>query len=154
MLCKTLYRVSKQQEWLNLHCPKNVLCLVVPLTAVIIIMIIDAVCVYCTLQVGRAGHLSSPGYAVTFINNECKSIFADFVDLLRPLGVQFPPQLINSPHLRLQEEQRKRKSSGTNKGGALHRSSKKRKLIDTEYCPSQERLIDLIKSVKQHSHSK
>lgn len=104
-------------------------------------------------QVGRAGHLGSPGWAVSFINNECKGIFSELVELLHPLGVQFPPQLINSPHLKLQQEQRKRTSSDSNtSSGARHKSTKKRKTDDTGNFQSQERLMDLIKSVKRHSH--
>ena len=36
-------------------------------------------------------------------------VFADLVDVLEPLGVQLPSQLLTSPYLTLQREQRKRK---------------------------------------------
>jgi len=36
-------------------------------------------------------------------------VFAELVDILEPLEVQLPSQLLHSPHLSLQREQRKRK---------------------------------------------
>ena len=103
------------------------------------------------LQVGRAGHLGSPGRAVSFINNECKSIFADFVDLLDPLGVQLPSQLTHSPHLSLQREKRKRTAplvKTVKAEGGYPPSKKKRR--DSDFH-SRESLMDLIRSVRQRA---
>lgn len=98
--------------------------------------------------------MGSPGWAVSFINNECKSIFADLVELLDPLGVSLPPQLTHSPHLSLQRQQRKTKLSRLEKGrddDGPGPPSKKKKTADINYMHSKEGLIDLIKSVRQCS---
>ena len=42
----------------------------------------------------------------------------DLVTLLEPQGVQLPPQLVNSPHLKIQQDKRKRKSVPKMFGGA------------------------------------
>ena len=95
--------------------------------------------------------MGSPGWAVSFINNECKGIFADLVELLDPLGVQLPPQLTHSPHLSLQQERRQshstRRPLKRSEDAKSHLPTKKRKLKD-DYTHSKESLIDLIKSVR------
>ena len=105
-------------------------------------------------QVGRAGHLGSPGHAVSFINNESKSIFADFVDVVGGLGVHLPAELTHSPHLTLQREQRKRTAPSAKTGKAEatgYPASKKSKKKETDYH-SRDSLMDLIKSVRHQSH--
>ena len=101
---------------------------------------------------------------MSFINNECKNIFADLVDLLHPLGVQLPPELIHSHHLSLQREQKKEKVLQQDRKKVRVSTSVKRS-IDDEVRPhskkkgkrkdanihSRESLMDLIKSVRQHS---
>ena len=61
------------------------------------------------VQVGRAGRLGAPGCAVTFINNSNKSLFLGLHGMLARLGVAIPPELLTSPYLALQLEERKRK---------------------------------------------
>ena len=115
---------------------------------------IDIHDLYLTFQVGRAGHLGSPGHAVSFINNESKSIFADFVDVVGDLGVHLPAELTHSPHLSLQREQRKRTALSVriDKAEATgYPASKKRKKKDTDYL-SRDSLMDLIRSVRCQSH--
>lgn len=91
-------------------------------------------------QIGRAGRLGAPGWAVTFINAENKGVFADLVDVLEPLGVQLPCQLVSSPHLILQREQRKRKQEDQG-------SSKKRTAARDLY--NSDNLMALIKSASK-----
>ena len=44
-------------------------------------------------------------------------VFAELVDVLGPLGVQLPSQLLHSPYLTLQREQRKRRQASQGRGG-------------------------------------
>ena len=98
------------------------------------------------MQVGRAGRLSSPGWAVTFVNNENKGVFADLVDVLQPLGVQLPSQLLHSPLLGLQREQRKRKMTSQCK--QLPRAKAKRKNVH-----DRQQLMELIKDHQRSGKS-
>ncbi|KAL5482070.1 hypothetical protein EMCRGX_G022351 [Ephydatia muelleri] len=92
-------------------------------------------------QIGRAGRLGAAGWATTFINAENKGVFADLVDVLEPLGVQLPPQLLTSPYLALQREQRKRKEQEAQGKG------KKRKTAKDLY--NSDNLLALIKSASK-----
>lgn len=69
-------------------------------------------------QVGRASRLGSTGWALTFVNNTNKLVFLDLVETLRPLGVNFPDELLNSPYFHQQKQRdkvfsRKRKHKHT-----------------------------------------
>ena len=92
-------------------------------------------------QIGRAGRLGAPGWATTFINAENKGVFADLVDVLEPLGVHLPSQLLTSPYLALQREQRKRKEEGSQGKG------RKRKTAKDLY--NSDNLLALIKSASK-----
>lgn len=47
--------------------------------------------------------------SIIFVCVPISGVFVDLVDILEPLGVQLPSQLLTSPYLALQREQRKRK---------------------------------------------
>ena len=53
-----------------------------------------------------------------------KGVFADLVDVLEPLGVQLPSQLLTSPYLALQREQRKRKEQEAQGKGKKRKTAK------------------------------
>lgn len=89
-------------------------------------------------QVGRAGRLDSPGWAITFINNENKGIFVDIVELFEPMKVTLPSELVSSRHLSLQRERRKRKNINDHDS---HGGNKHQKL---DYR-NRETLMDLVK---------
>ena len=98
--------------------------------------------------------MGSPGYAVSFINNESKSIFAEFVDIVGGLGVHLPAELTHSPHLTLQREQRKRTTPSVKASKAEatgYPVSKKSKGKEINYH-NRDSLMDLIKSVRRQSH--
>ncbi len=76
---------------------------------------------------GRAGRLSDPGYAVTFINATNRSQFLGFYDLLNRLGVAIPPELVTSPYLSLQRDYRKRKIEEHDGGESTSSLSKKKR---------------------------
>uniref|UniRef100_A0A1X7TXZ4 RNA helicase n=1 Tax=Amphimedon queenslandica TaxID=400682 RepID=A0A1X7TXZ4_AMPQE len=59
-------------------------------------------------QVGRSSRLGSKGWAITFINNTDKSIFTGLVDLLEPLGVDLPAQLLHHRQNEVEKRRRKR----------------------------------------------
>jgi hypothetical protein len=61
--------------------------------------------------------MTTTGNAVTFINNTNKKLFLGFSDLMKRMGVALPPQLLTSPHLALQKEQRERRTEGPSKVG-------------------------------------
>jgi hypothetical protein len=87
---------------------------------------------------------------VSFINNESKSIFAEFVDVVGDLGVRLPAELTHSPHLSLQREQRKRTAPSVKASKAEatgYPASKKSKRKDNHH--SGDTLMDLIKSVRR-----
>ena len=61
-------------------------------------------------QVGRAGKLNKTGFAISFINNSNKDIFLGLFELFRDSNVKLPAELVNSPYLKQQQEQRGRKT--------------------------------------------
>jgi len=65
---------------------------------------------------------------VTFINNSNKSLFLGLHDMLARLGVAIPQELLTSPYLALQLDERKRKMADSG-GDESSRTpgSKKRK---------------------------
>lgn len=69
-------------------------------------------------------------------------MFAELVDILEPLEVQLPSQLLHSPHLSLQRERRKRKqqiwASSSSGSGATKKTKEERsfydRLADVQLC--------------------
>jgi len=49
-------------------------------------------------QIGRTGRLGSPGFALTFINNEHKQLFPDLLRILKESNSFIPKELENSPY--------------------------------------------------------
>ena len=91
---------------------------------------------------------------MSFINNESKSIFAEFMDVIGDLGVHLPAELTHSPHLTLQREQRKRTAPSVkaSKSEATdYPVLKKSKRKEINYH-NRDGLMDLIKSVRHQSH--
>jgi hypothetical protein len=86
---------------------------------------------------------------VSFINNESKSIFAEFVDVVGDLGVRLPAELTHSPHLSLQREQRKRTAPSVkaSKAEATGYPASKKSKRKANYHDG-DTLMDLIKSVR------
>jgi len=106
-------------------------------------------------QIGRAGRLGAPGWAITFVNNENKSVFAELVDILEPLEVQLPSQLLHSPHLSLQRERRKRKQQiwgSSSDSGATKKTKEERsfydRLADVQLCRTEAQAELKLKSQK------
>ena len=60
-------------------------------------------------QVGRAGKLNKNGFAISFINNVNKDIFLRLFELCKVSNIKLPSELVNSPYLRQQQEQRGKK---------------------------------------------
>jgi len=58
-------------------------------------------------QIGRAGRLGRSGWAVTFVNNEDKSIFNDLVQMCNALKITVPHEIMNSPYMKAMEKKRK-----------------------------------------------
>lgn len=87
---------------------------------------------------------------MSFINNESKSIFAEFVDVVGGLGVRLPAELTHSPHLSLQREQRKRTAPSVKKEAAGYPASKKSKKKEIDYH-NRDSLMDLIKNIRHQS---
>lgn len=58
-------------------------------------------------QIGRAGRLGRSGWAVTFVNNEDKSIFSELVQMCNALKITVPNEILNSPYLKALEKKRK-----------------------------------------------
>ena len=54
----------------------------------------------------------------------------ELVDLLEPMGVQLPSQLLHSPHLALQREKRKRKQAQDANGSGSKVAKKERSFYD------------------------
>eukprot|EP00128_Syssomonas_multiformis_P010797 Colp12_sorted_trinity150504_noHs@13987 len=74
-------------------------------------------------QIGRAGRLGAPGWAVSFINNDNKNLFFPLVEMLEPLKVALPPEVVNSPSvfharekIRAKEAREERKRTGVAEG--------------------------------------
>jgi len=59
-------------------------------------------------QIGRAGRLGRAGWAVTFVNNENKSIFGELLQMCNALKINVPSELLNSPYLRGEAMRKKR----------------------------------------------
>jgi len=55
-------------------------------------------------------------------------VFVHLVDLLEPMGVQLPSQLLHSPHLALQRERTKRKQAQDGSGSKV--AKKERSFYD------------------------
>ncbi|XP_020527567.1 DEAD-box ATP-dependent RNA helicase 41 isoform X2 [Amborella trichopoda] len=65
--------------------------------------------------IGRASRLGEAGEAIVFVNEEDKSLFKDFVRMLKQSGAIIPRELANSPHsqasYQVGSRQKKRKRS-------------------------------------------
>jgi len=59
-------------------------------------------------QIGRAGRLGRAGWAVTFVNNENKSIFVELVQMCNALKINIPSELLNSPFTKGESMKKKR----------------------------------------------
>ena len=60
-------------------------------------------------QVGRAGKLNKSGFAISFINNVNRDIFLRLFELCKVSNIKLPAELVNSPYIRQQQEQRVKK---------------------------------------------
>lgn len=65
-------------------------------------------------QIGRAGRLGRSGWAVTFVNNENKSVFGDLVQMCDALKISVPKEILNSPYLKA-EKKRKAQAGNSSK---------------------------------------
>ena len=103
-------------------------------------------------------------YMTLYILSYFAGVFAGLVDVLQPLGVQLPSQLLHSPHLALQREgqKRRRQESGRGHGtkkrdtrnfydrciSLLNLYARKANLIFS--IPCRDTLMDLIKGTSKH----